>query len=156
MTVSAADVAANRWQGDADSLQLVVTTSRQPLWLVLASLGLAATGLALTNPGPGEFEQFSAGQLVTLMEQELCHKPALPLLMQMVIQNCPTLVRAQQQTLGQLARQHSRRINLGIASVYTTRFGGQQLLSQWRVPRYGVTTLAAAGHFVVLQTSARP
>jgi hypothetical protein len=127
---------------------------------LLASLGaacvLAVGGLALSNPTPADFEGFAAGQLVQLVEQELCHRPALPLLLQLVIQNCPALVQAQSQTLGRLARDHSRRLNLGIASIYTTRFGGQQLLPNWRVPNYGVTTLAAAGHFVILSTSSRP
>jgi len=125
--------------------------------LIAGALGLlAAGGLVLTNPGPTEFELFAAGQLVELAEQELCHKPALPLLLQLMIQNCPAMVQSQSQALGRLAREHSRRINLGVASLYSTRFGGQQLLPQWRLPQYGVTTLAVAGHFVVLDASAKP
>ena len=146
---------ANRCHRVADLGHTVVKARRQ-LGLVVVALGLALGGLALTNPGPADFELFAAGQLVSLVEQELCHKPALPLLMRLVIQNCPEMVQGQGETLGRLAREHSRRLNLGIASIYTTRFGGQQLLPQWRVPHYGVTTVAAAGHFVVLDTSTRP
>jgi hypothetical protein len=40
--------------------------------------------------------------------------------------------------------------------VYRTNFGGQQLLENLRLPHYTVTTLAAAGEFVVLKTSAQP
>jgi len=128
------------------------------LWLafgITAAL-LLACGLALTNPTPADFEDFAAVRLVHLADQELCHKPALPMLLQMVIPNCSALVQEQRQTLGRLAREHSRRLNLGLASVYSTNFGGQQLVPNWRLPRYGVTTLALAGHFVVLQTSTTP
>ena len=119
-------------------------------------LAVVLGGLALSNPTPADFELFAAGRLVTLVEEELCHKPALPLLLRLVIRNCPEMVQSQEQTLGRLAREHSRRFNLGIASIYTTRFGGQQVLPDWRLPDYGVTTLAAAGHFVVLRTSTTP
>ena len=134
----------------------MVSAGRQLLKTAAGVCLLSIGGLILTNPGPSEFELFAAGQLVNLAEQELCHQQALPLLLQLVIRNCPAMVQSQRQTLGLLARQHSQRINLGIASLYTTRFGGQQLLPHWRVPHYGVTTLAAAGHFVVLQASSRP
>lgn len=120
--------------------------------VVLALIG----GLALSNPGPGDFEDFAAQRLVALIDTEICQKPALPLLVRLVIHNCPELVRAQQTTLGQLARTHSRRLNLGIASLYSTRFGGQQILPEWRLPQYRITTVAAAGHFLVLQTSTAP
>jgi len=134
-----------------------VVGSRKQRW---AWIGLAAAlvscGLALSNPGPQEFEDFAAERLLALVDQELCHKPALPLMLQMVIPNCSAMVQAQKLTLGRLAREHSRRFNLGLASVYSTEFGGQQLLPNWRLPRYGVTTLGLAGHFVVLQTSTTP
>ena len=134
----------------------MVTATKQLIATAAGVCLLGIGGLMLTNPGPADFELFAAGQLVSLAEQELCHKQALPLLLQLVIRNCPALVQSQRQTFGRLAREHSRRINLGIASLYSTRFGGEQLLPQWRVPHYGVTTLAAAGHFVVLQASSRP
>jgi len=134
----------------------MVSAPKQLLVPVSAACLLAVGGLVLSNPTPADFEGFAAGQLVQLVEQEVCHQPALPLLLQLVIQNCPAMVQAQSQSLGRLARDHSQRINLGIASIYTTRFGGQQVLPNWRVPNYGVMTLAAAGHFVVLSTSARP
>lgn len=125
--------------------------------LVLASGLLAlAGGLAISNPNPGDFEDFAAVRLVDLVDTEICRKPALPLLLQMVIQNCSAMVQDQQHTLGRLAREHSQRLNLGLASVYSTRFGGQQLLPNWRLPRYSVTTVGLAGHFVVLQTSSQP
>jgi len=120
-------------------------------------LGLAVlAGLAWTNPEPVDFESFAAGRLVTVIEAELCHKPSLPLMLQLVVNDCAELVRGQRQALGVLAREHSRRLNLGVASLYSTRLGGQQLLSDWRLPVYSVTTVGVAGQFVVLQTSTTP
>jgi len=124
---------------------------------VLAAVLAAATcGLAITNPSPRDFEEFAASQLVELIDQELCQKPSLPLMLQLVLTNCPAMVQAQRQTLGRIAREHSKRVNIGIASVYSTRFGGQQLLPNWRVPQYAVTTIAAAGTFVVLNATSTP
>ncbi|MEB3172967.1 MAG: DUF4359 domain-containing protein [Cyanobacteriota bacterium] len=124
-------------------------------WIGIGALVMAG-GLMLTNPTPADFQDFAAQRLVQLVEQELCQKPALPMLLQMVIQNCSAMVQAQQTALGQLATEHSRRLNLGLASLYSTSFGGQQLLPNWRLPRYEVSTLAVAGQFVVLNTSSTP
>ena len=135
----------------------VVLRPGQRFWCALGAIGVVGLGgLVLTNPGQHEFEEFAGLQLVELIEAEICHKPGLPLMLQMVMQNCSALVRSQQQPLGHLAREHSTRLNLGVASVYTTSFGGQQLLEDLRLPRYNVTTWAAAGQFVVLHTSSRP
>lgn len=135
--------------------QVLNRVAQRAPWFGLAAVAIAG-GLAITNPAPREFEEFASARLVQLVEQELCHKPALPMLLQMVLQNCSAMVQAQQGALGELAAQHSQRINLGLASIYSTRFGGQQLLPNWRLPRYGVTTLALAGQFVVLHSSTTP
>lgn len=127
------------------------------LWCSIAAVtAVAVGGLVITNPGKHEFEDFAAQRLSALLDQELCRRPALPMLLQLVIQNCSEMVHAQQQALGQVARDHSRRLNLGVASIYSTRFGGQQLMGQWKLPHYQITTLALAGQFVVLQTSSQP
>jgi hypothetical protein len=127
------------------------------LWCAIAALTVVAVGgLVVTNPGKHEFEDFAGHRLSALLDEELCQRSAMPLLLQLVIQNCSEMVRAQQQTLGQVARDHSRRLNLGVASLYTTQFGGQQLLGQWKLPQYRITTLALAGQFVILQTSSQP
>lgn len=135
----------------------VVLQPGQRFWCALGAIAVvAAGGLALTNPGPNDLEDFAGLHLVEVIEGEICHKPSLPLMLQMVLQDCPSLVRSQEQVLGRLAREHSNRLNFGLLSVYRTSFGGQQLLETLRLPRYTVTTLAAAGHFVVLKTSTQP
>lgn len=135
----------------------VVLQPGQRFWCALGAIALVAGGgLALTNPGPNDFEDFAGLHLVELIEDEICHKPSLPLMLQMVLQNCTSVVRSQEQPLGRLAREHSSRFNLGLVSMYRTSFGGQQLLDNLRLPHYTVTTLAVAGQFVVLKTSAQP
>jgi len=114
--------------------------------------GLTA-GLACTNPGPQAFQDFAAGRLSRLLRQELCHGEALPLMLRLVIRDCPGLVAAQRLPLGRLALHHSRRTNLGVFSLYTTELGGQKFLGSWSLPRYRSLTLALAGQFLVVHAS---
>lgn len=118
--------------------------------LLLGSLG---AGLAFTNPGPAAFEDYAAGRLTALLRDELCREDGLPLMLRLVIQNCPAMVEAQRPVLGKLAALQTRRRNLGLLSLYSTSLGGQQVLPNWRLPRYKALTLAVAGRFVVLQAS---
>jgi hypothetical protein len=121
--------------------------------LVMGALAasVAAAGLVLTNPGPAAFEDFAADRLVALLTRDLCDGGGLPMLMRVVVPNCPGLVRSQRTPLGAWARQGTIRRNFGLFSLYTTNLGGQQL-AQWQIPRYKATTLAAAGRFVVIRT----
>lgn len=114
-------------------------------------LGALGAGLALTNPGPEAFEEYAAGRLETLLREELCREDGLPLMLRLVIQNCPAMVEAQRPVLGRLAALQTRRRNLGVLSLYSTSLGGQKLLLHWRLPQYRALTLAVAGRFVVLR-----
>lgn len=119
----------------------------------LMGLGVVAAGvvgLAATNPGPAAFEEFAAEKLTEVASEELCRNDGLPLMARLLLQNCAELVRSQRPVLGRLAREHSRRYNLGLLSVYGTRLGGEKLLPNWSLPRYDALTLAIAGHFVLL------
>lgn len=134
----------------------VVRIAQRRVRVLVGVLVALTGGLVLSNPGPSELEDFAGLHLVELIDKEICQKPGLPLLLRLVITDCSTVVRSQQHTLGRLAREHSQRLNLGVASVYSTTLGGDQVLPNWQVPRYSVTTLAVAGHFVVLKTSTDP
>ena len=119
---------------------------------VLVLVGAATIGLASTNPNPAEFESFAADQLTRLVTDELCNEDGLPLMLRLVIRDCPALVQSQNRALGRLARQHTRRRNFGILSFYFTDMGGQKILPNLRLPRYSALTLGAAGRFVVVQS----
>jgi hypothetical protein len=125
--------------------------------LVLLLLGGSATiGLVSTNPGPAEFEEFAAERLTRLVSDELCSEDGMPMLMRLVIRDCPELVHSQRRVLGRLAAEHTRRRNFGLFSLYSTDLGGQQLLPDWRLPRYDAVTLAAAGRFLLLHADETP
>lgn len=126
-----------------------------PSWIPCTALAVAAGvgGLVVTNPGPDDFQDFAGKRLVDMITQEVCVEATLPMALRLLLQNCPELVASQQQVLGRIALDHSKRTNLGVASVYRTQLGGQQLLAELRVPRYEAVTLAGAGHFVVVNTS---
>jgi hypothetical protein len=120
----------------------------------LVALGLAAglgVGLACTNPDAAAFEQFAGEELVRRLGEELCGEDQLPLLLRMMVRDCPQLIRSQRLTLARLVGAHTRRRNLVLLSLYRTDIGGQPLLPGWSLPRYRATTLAAAGRFLVLE-----
>ncbi len=116
----------------------------------LSALAAGVIGLAVTNPGPGAFEEFAAEKFTQLASEELCSNDGLPLLARLLIQNCPELVQSQSKVLGRLAREHSRRYNFVLLSIYGTRLGGEKVLPNLSIPRYDAVTLAAAGQFVLL------
>lgn len=116
---------------------------------VVAGVG----GLAATNPGPDDFQEFAGRRLADTISREICLENGLPMAVRLLLQNCSALVASQQQVLGRLALDHSQRTNLGVASLYRTQLGGQQLLADLRLPRYEAITLAGAGQFVVVNTS---
>ena len=120
-------------------------------WCVaLLAMGVA---LAASNPDEQDFEAFAGEQLAEFAIEELCSSGGLPLVAQLLIQDCPQLIRDQQQVLGRLALAETRRYNAGLFSLYSTQLGGQRLLPGLRIPRYQALTLAGAGHLVVLNTS---
>ena len=122
------------------------------LLTLLLAAGAGVLGLAFTNPKPQEFESFAADRLTDLLTRELCGNDGLPMLMRLMIRDCPGLGAAQHNALGRLAGLHTRRHNLGLMSLYTTAIGGQSLFGGLQVPRYHATTLALAGRFWMLHT----
>ncbi len=125
---------------------------RLPLALLplLLAAGLGG-GLACTNPDAIAFEQFAGEELVRRLGEELCGEDQLPLMLRVMIRDCPQLIRSQRFVLARLVGAHSRRRNLALFSLYRTDIGGQQLLPGWSLPRYQATTLALAGRFFVLE-----
>lgn len=126
--------------------------STHPAALLAVALGAAAAGLAFTNPGPGEFESFAADRLTQLLSEEICGNDGLPMLMRLMIHDCPGLVAGQHASLGRLALAHTRRRNLGLFSLYSTVIGGQLLFEGFKVPLYHATTVAIAGRFWMVRS----
>ena len=123
-----------------------------PTWIpcavVMAVAG--AGGLAMTNPGPSEFQAFAGQRLADAISREICLGNTLPLALHLVLQHCPDLVAAQQPVLGRIALQNTRRTNLGLLSIYRTELGGTTLLG-WSLPRFSATVVAAAGQLVIVR-----
>lgn len=115
--------------------------------LVVAGSGAA---LFLTNPNREDYQVFAGETLVKLATEEICERQTLPMVLQLWIRDCPRLIADQEQPLALLADQFTRRWNLGLASLYVTGVGGQNLLPALRLPRYTVTSLGIAGQFLLL------
>ena len=116
---------------------------------VLVVAGSSAA-LFMTNPTRDDYQVFAGDTLVKLATKEVCERQALPMVLQLWISDCPRLIADQEPALALLADQLTRRWNLGIASVYVTTVGGQNLLPALRLPRYSVTSLGLAGKFLLL------
>ena len=108
--------------------------------------------LALTNPSPEDYAEHAGKQLITVLTRELCQSEGVPMLLRMWVRDCPQLVASQQQALASLAARFTTRLNLGVASIYTTQLGGQELAPGVSLPRVKAVTLAAAGRFVMLRS----
>ena len=93
--------------------------------LVLAGSGAV---LFLTNPTREDYRAFAGQTLVTLATEEICERQTLPMVLQLWISDCPRLIADQEQALALLADKFTRRWNVGVASVYVTQVGGQNLL----------------------------
>ena len=116
---------------------------------VLVVAGSSAA-LFVTNPTREDYQDFAGDTLVKLATKEVCERQTLPMVLQLWISDCPRLIADQEPALALLADQLTRRWNLGIASIYVTTVGGQNLLPALRLPRYSVTSIGLAGQFVVL------
>ena len=110
----------------------------------------SSAALCVTNPTRDDYQDFAGDTLVKLATKEVCERQALPMVLQLWISDCPRLIADQEPALALLADQLTRRWNLGIASIYVTTVGGQNLLPALRLPRYSVTSIGLAGQFVVL------
>ncbi|WP_353077154.1 DUF4359 domain-containing protein [Synechococcus lacustris] len=122
----------------------------KPLGLLV--VGISAL-LVISNPSPKDFREFAGTELAEQAVAEFCPPGKLPLMLRLVVQNCPELIRAQREPLGALADQFSQRLNFGLFSVYTTQLAGGQLLPQLALPGYELKTLAVAGQFLVLKAT---
>ena len=123
----------------------------------LLSLGLiGCTGgvLALSNPSLGDYQDHAGEQLVELARAELCDQAAMPMLLQLVLRDCPQLIATQRQTLATLAGRFTTRWNFGVGSLYHLSSGGQTLIPGVQLPQADVWTLGLAGQFVLLRATA--
>ena len=116
---------------------------------VLVVVG-SSSALFVTNPTREDYRVFAGETLAKLATKEICERQTLPMVLQLWISDCPRLIADQEPALALLADQLTRRWNLGIASIYVTTVGGQNLLPALRLPRYSVTSIGLAGQFVVL------
>jgi hypothetical protein len=123
-----------------------------PLVGLLAALAVGI-GLASTNPGRSQFEEFAGEQLSEAISREVCVQGHLSTLLRLVLPNCVAMVRQQQAVLGQLAWAQTRRLNFGLFSLFFTELGGQELLPNLRLPTYRATSFGAAGRMVLLSSS---
>lgn len=128
----------------------------QTLLLVGGAALVATAALVFSNPTPAEFEVYAGERLVDLTTREICGDEGLPMLLRLVVQDCPKLIQSQSKLLGSLAAANTRRLNMGLFSLYNTDVGGQELLPSLHLPRYHVTTLAGAGAFLQLEATSRP
>ena len=130
--------------------RIKLVTSRK---VVSGSILVAGLGgmLLFTNPSLEEYRTSVADQLVDISTKELCFNPDIPLIVRLLVDDCPMLVSKQRSLFEELAGQFTKRINLGICSIYITKFGGQKILPNLQLPSYKTITFAAYGRFMILK-----
>ena len=121
--------------------------------ICLGLIGGTGVLLGLTNPSLRNYEEHAGTLLVELASAEFCDQGQMPMLLQLVLRDCPGLIASQEQTLSALAGRFSTRWNFGLGSVYHLSMGGQQLLPGVQLPTVDVLTLGFAGQFVPLRVS---
>ena len=80
----------------------------------LLLLPAAGALLFVSNPGPKDFADFAGRELSERGIQEFCRDGVLPLVVNLLVENCPSLFRDQREALGDLALQLSQRRNFGL------------------------------------------
>lgn len=116
----------------------------------------ATAALVVTNPNLNDYEAYAGEQLVELASEEICGTGGLPMLMRILVKDCPGVISSQQPTLSALAGRFSSRLNLGLLSVFTTEIGGQTLLPGLRLPRYKIISVGIAGHVFTVHVQTDP
>ena len=106
--------------------------------------------LLLTNLTADDYAEHAGRQLVTVLSAELCRSEAVPMLLRLD-SRLPRHGGFSAATLADVAARFTR-LNLGVASIYITQLGGQELAPGLRLPRVKAMTLAVAGRFVMLRT----
>ncbi|HGY5532636.1 MAG TPA: DUF4359 domain-containing protein [Prochlorococcus sp.] len=121
-------------------------------------MAIAGCGALLvwTNPSMEDYSEYAGEQLVEIVTEEVCERQGMPMVLRLWIRNCPELIAAQKQTLASIAGQFTTRRNLGLGSIYTTKFDGQDFLPKMHLPSYTVTTLAGAGQFLTIKARINP
>ncbi len=100
-----------------------------------------------------EYNEYAGKKLVEIGTEELCLRKNLPILLGVWIENCPELVAAQEKALSKVAGESTRRFNFGIFSVFWTEILSQDYLLTLQLPKYTVTTIAGAGHFLTVSVN---
>jgi hypothetical protein len=118
----------------------------------LGILGGCAVLLVATNPGPEQFETYAANQAVQLLDREVC-RTDLQEWLGLVTDNCNTLVQRHHRQFGQLIGRQTRRLNLGLFSLYRTRISARELIPS--LPSgldvaYELRTVGVLGQFQVV------
>ncbi len=122
----------------------------QPGWLLGGSsvIVFCCLLLSLTNPTTDDYKDYAGRKLVVILTQELCNQKGFSLSLNLVIDNCSNLISAQQIPLSQFAGRYSKRLNLGLFSIFSTKFGGKDLSPMIDLAYVDVKTFAIAGKFI--------
>lgn len=125
----------------------------KPVSLVGLVVGAAAIGgLVATNPDQVAYEAYALEQASTYFNDELCDQ--LPgAIADLFKQQCIELIQTGQPQIQALIHDRTRRINLGVLSIYKTHLEVPEVSA---LPAYRVETLAIAGQFITYKAQNQP
>ncbi|MEM9163721.1 MAG: DUF4359 domain-containing protein [Cyanobacteria bacterium P01_F01_bin.4] len=114
-----------------------------------SGIALAAGGVALavTNPGPSDYETFAINQLTQYVSSTVCEE--IPGNLNQVLQNpCAKLLDNNSEEVRQLVREQTHRSNFVLFSLYKTRLAVPGLDT---LPAYEVKALGMGRNFFIYQ-----
>ena len=122
------------------------------LTLLVAAIAGLGVSMAVTNPGPEEYEAYATKQLTRYLRQEgdsLCEQVEVPeFLTDLVGDQCPELLNSvlknNQGELQALISRGTQRQNFGVLSIYRTNLEISTVL-----PRYEVETVGVFRRFYI-------
>jgi len=107
-------------------------------------LAIVVAGLVITNPGPEAYADYITEQASTYLSQEVCDE--LPSGLEGLFSDqCPEIMKRIQPQLASILSDRTERLNIGIASLYSTSFGIPELPF---LPVYRAETLGALNQFI--------
>ena len=118
--------------------------------LFTATLVCAAVAvLVITNPGPEAYIQYATTKASRYLSEEVCTD--LPAgLGDLLTEQCSEILQSTRPQLETILRDRTKRLNLGVASLYRTSFGIPEFPF---LPEYRAETLGIFRQFVTYRVS---
>ncbi len=119
---------------------------------VLAAIKVvgAAPILRPITPSIDAYRAFVSDQFVDFLTNQLCFKSEVPLLVRLVVDDCPFLISRERTVLKELSEKLIKIVDLAICIIYTTEFTCLKCFSELKLTSFKRTTCIGYSYFMNL------